>query len=202
MAEAGTSDARARERERRRHRLEGLAPLLVALIGGLGSTILWRTMRKAEEQAARSVFELSSEQRAARVQRERTAAFEQLRSVAVLFDSSQDVEAEEFSTFTAHPLQRDAAIRALLWIQPGASEGMPLRSVFAEGAEGERAERPEIMRSQELAQTLARAGGGREPALSAPLSLPETEGQRVFAAVLVRHHMRELEKSVVGQPKP
>ena len=168
-------------------RRERLPALLVALVGTLCSVVLWRVLERAEARDARAVFELDASQRVARVQRERTVALEQLRSVAALFNSSQTVESEEFRTFTADALERNVAVRALLWIvhEPPAAG----RVVFAEGPEhaslapgSDPSSRPEVR------NTLASVSRTGELSLSAPLPPLDDGRARVFAALPVRYH--------------
>jgi len=191
----GMPERRSRDEHelvRRRERLLALTPVLIALVGGLGSLLLWRSLRRDELQGARAAFELRASQRAARVQRERTAAFEQLRSVAALFDSSMTVEAEEFHTFTANSLERNEALRALLWIERVVPPGAADRVVFARGPE--LASFPagtDLGRFSAVNEALVRATQTRELSVAAPLRLPGIEGARVFAAVPVRYHEGE-----------
>lgn len=201
MPERQARDERERERERRRERLVAAAPVLIALVGGLGSLMLWYNSRQGERQAARADFELRASQHAASVQRERTAAFEQLHSVVALFDSSVTVDADEFRTFTANSLERNEAQRALLWIerveQPG---GGPVdRVAFARGPEhASLAVGSELGRIPGVSAALARASRTGELSLSEPLGLSEPGGPRVFAALPVRHHESELKGKLHG----
>ncbi|NOT29734.1 MAG: GAF domain-containing protein [Planctomycetes bacterium] len=176
--------------ERRRERLVALGPALIALVGGLGSVLLWRTLQRGEVERARAAFELAATQLAARVQAGRMAAFEQLRSVAALYDSSMQVDAEEFRTFTANALERNAALRALMWIERGEHpSGSDERVGFAEGPERTSLARTgELGRASPASAALAHAAESDELSLSEPLQLPESEGTRVFAALPVRHH--------------
>ena len=176
-------------------RREGLPALLVAVVGTLCSLVLWRALERAEARDARGIFELAASQRVARVQRERTVALEQLRSVEALFNSSQTVEPDEFRTFTADALERNDALRALLWIvhEP------PDRVVFAEGPEhaslapgSDPSSRPEVR------DALARIARTGELSLSAPLSSSADGRTRVFAALPVRYHEGERSGELQG----
>ena len=186
-----------KESERSWQRL--LAPALVALVGGLGSGLLWHTLRRAELRGARAVFELSATELAARVQRERTVALEQLRSVVALFDSSDRVEPSEFRTFTADALERNDALRVLLWIErdtrPGGTVG---RVVLAEGAERTTIAPEELSRRPEVGSALARAAASNELSLSEALVLPGSAGPRVLAALPVRHRQGERKGELHG----
>lgn len=197
MPEGGSRDERTKER--RQARLLALAPTLIGLVGTVGSLVLWRTLHGAELQRARAVFELSASKQAARVQRERTVTFESLHSVADLFDSSVSVEPEEFRTFTASALERNEALRALLWIERERPGGTADRVRFAEGVE--RARVPPGSEPSQLpgvSAVLVRAAGSDELSLSGPLWLPGAEGERVFAARPVRYHEGERKGELYG----
>jgi PAS domain S-box-containing protein len=188
MEDPRAREAEAKARERRRERLEVLAPIFVAVAGSVGSASLWHTLRRSEVQAARSSFELSAAQRMAHVQRERAAVFEQLRSVVALFDSSMEVEEAEFRTFTANALERNPALRAFLWIQRG--DAGSERVVFADGPE-----RLHVLSGTELVHAGTRLalehGSAGELVLSAPLASPALGGPRVFAFLPVFNHEGE-----------
>lgn len=189
MSEQRSSGERLRARPSKR--LLALGPTLVALVGISGSLLLWHTLRRDEIRDARAAFELGASQRVARVESACTAALEQLRSVAALFDSSSTVEPQEFRTFTASALGRNPALRAFLWIErdqrAGGSAG---RIVFAEGEErASLAPGTALGDRPEVTAVLERAAG--ELALSGPLELPRAEGSRVLAALPVRFHQGE-----------
>ncbi len=176
--------------ERRQERLLASAPALIALVGGLGSLLMWRSLQQGELQKARADFELRASQHAARVQRERTATFEQLHSVVALFDSSMTVEAEEFRTFTANSLERNEALRALLWIESVTHPGRSTDQVtFAQGPEHTSlAVGSKLGRFPEVSAALVRASESGALSLSEPLWLSGPGELRVFAALPVRYH--------------
>lgn len=191
MPERRSRDERARER--RQARRQALAPWLIAVVGGLLSLLLWRGLQQGELRGARADFELRASRHTARVLRERMVAMEQLRSVAALFDSSMTVDSEEFHTFTANALERNEALRTLLWIERVEHAGGATdRVVFAQGPE--LASPPvgaQLAPPSEMGEALARAVQSGALSLSAPLQLSATEGPRVFAALPVRHHEKE-----------
>jgi PAS domain S-box-containing protein len=155
--------------------------------------LLGFALRRSELRDARAAFELDASLRAARVQRERDAALEQLRSVAALFDSSMEVEPEEFRTFTASSLSRNDALRALLWIErEPRPEGAVERVAFAQGPErSSLAPGSEPGRLPAVGEVLARAASSGELSLSERLEPSRGEGPRVLAALSVRRHDRE-----------
>src|SRR5262245_21337156 len=181
-------------------RLLSLGPLLVALAGVLCSLLLWRMLRREELGAAGSVFELGAAQLVARAQSECTTALEQARSVVAFYDSSREVDAKEFRTFTASALERNAALRAFLWIErvPG-GDVQSGRVAFAEGPERTSVgQEMGLALRPDLTAVLERAAESGGLALSGPLALPGVDGSRVFAALPVRHHWGERSGELQG----
>ena len=93
------------------------APVLLGIAGVAGSLLLLVTLRSAEERDARAEFELTAAESLAHVYRQVTTSLELVHSTLDLFRSSDDVEAEEFKTFTERNLGRDGALRAMLLLE-------------------------------------------------------------------------------------
>ena len=94
-----------------------LAPLLLAGAGAVGSVLLLGSLRRGEVEAARADFDHEAMARIAGVRQELTSSVEQLYSTVALFDSSDEVQLDEFLTFTSGGLDRHASLRAIYWIE-------------------------------------------------------------------------------------
>ena len=108
---------------------------LVAVVGLLASALLCWSLRANEVSQARAAFEVEATSRIARVRRELQSFQESLRSTLTLFESSVNVEPEEFRTFVAGSFGRCDALRALFWIERAPGDTDPYTIRFFDGPE-------------------------------------------------------------------
>ncbi|MDJ0973981.1 MAG: CHASE domain-containing protein, partial [Planctomycetota bacterium] len=90
--------------------------LAVALLGTVGSVVVWHTMRTMEDEVTATSFQGDAEERELGIVNELDGSLETLRYLASFFDSSTAVSREQFGLFTAPILKRhDPAIQAFGW---------------------------------------------------------------------------------------
>jgi PAS domain S-box-containing protein len=86
------------------------------LAGSLLAVAVHEISANYESTRATAQFEAYLTERSAALEEETLAIFDALRSLKALFDASEQVTREEFSTFVQGTLSRNPAIRAMEWI--------------------------------------------------------------------------------------
>lgn len=169
-----SGDGETRER-RGRVPAPSLTAVLVGVVGVLFTLLAFDRTRTWELDRARSAFEMSAQDRVADIRRELAAQLEQLHALSALYESSEVVERDEFTSFNARGLERNPAIRCLLWIEhePGGR---------ADGSDDRYLNR--FVEPAELEPALLGLDHGKDPARREELVRSMREGRLVMTGPL------------------
>ncbi|MBN2473975.1 MAG: response regulator [Pirellulales bacterium] len=114
--------------------------LAIALTGVTVSILAYWTLRAKEDRAIQKQFQFDAGQRVAAIQRDFTAHMEAASALTAFYAASDQVERDEFRSFTKPLLERHPGIRQLAWLPrvPLAGRAEHQRKAEEEGLPGYR----------------------------------------------------------------